>query len=341
MVSCCVRKCNSSSSGSRKSQPDNANPEKVGFFAVPVILSNNCDKTKEYSRNRRQLWLKRINKLGHMNLSTKYIKVCGRHFITGRPANLFDVTNPDWAPSLHLGYDSPEHNLRVCSSMERYERAKQRARRKKEAAAAKAQVSPGEPAEGSPSPAKPAPTIVTVEIWKEEGPVDEEPAVGLPIITDVRSIAGELDGESIFTEEQATIKEESTEPGWPVPCTAAASGRPAERPVREQQVQTRYTMGYLDKLESDNRELRQEVYALRDKLALPLAHDSTCKLVGQLEADNKELRKEVFFLQEKLVEALPAKDAYKLLRQGGSTAILRRLVGRRPIAPKSCSHCGT
>ncbi|XP_077535604.1 uncharacterized protein LOC144147363 isoform X2 [Haemaphysalis longicornis] len=313
MVSCCVRKCNSSSSGSRKSQPDNANPEKVGFFAVPVILSNNCDKTKEYSRNRRQLWLKRINKLGHMNLSTKYIKVCGRHFITGRPANLFDVTNPDWAPSLHLGYDSPEHNLRVCSSMERYERAKQRARRKKEAAAAKAQVSPGEPAEGSPSPAKPAPTIVTVEIWKEEGPVDEEPAVGLPIITD----------------------------GWPVPCTAAASGRPAERPVREQQVQTRYTMGYLDKLESDNRELRQEVYALRDKLALPLAHDSTCKLVGQLEADNKELRKEVFFLQEKLVEALPAKDAYKLLRQGGSTAILRRLVGRRPIAPKSCSHCGT
>lgn len=107
--------------------------------------------------------------------------------------------------------------------------------------------------------------------------------------------------------------------------------------MREQHVQTWYVMGYLDKLESDNRELRQEVFALREKLTLALARNSTSKLVGQLEADNNELRKEVLFLKEKLVEALPAKDAYKLLRQGGSTAILRRLVGGRPIAPMTAS----
>lgn len=329
-----MRNCKNRS-GRQKNETDNANHEKVGFFNIPAILSLGCDKTKEYSRKRRQLWFKRINKT-LVNLDAKYLKVCSKHFITGRPANLFDVTNPDWAPTLHLGYDSPEHNLRLRSSMERYERVKERDRRKKAVAAAKAKDLHTEPVQGSPA-TEPPPTIVTVQIWEDaEGPTDR-----LPVITDVRSIAGEPDGESIFAEEQAPGEEGSADPGSPVTCAAAASDRPAECPVREQQTQTQYAMGYLEQLESDNRELRREVFALREKLALAAARDSTSKLVGQLEADNCELRKEVFFLQEKLVEALPASDVYRLLSQGGSTAILRRLVGRRPVVPKSCSHCVT
>ena len=33
------------------------------------------------------------------------IRVCSDHFISGSPATLFDSTNPDWVPSLKLGYE--------------------------------------------------------------------------------------------------------------------------------------------------------------------------------------------------------------------------------------------
>lgn len=321
MVYCCMRKC-TFRTGGRKKDPGNAVPEKVGSFGIPAILSRGCDKTKEYSRQRRHLWIKRINK-PHVNLNSKHIRVCGRHFITGRPAALFDVTNPDWAPSLHLGYDSPQHSLRLRSNMERYQRAKERNRRKKEVAAAKAL--PMEPVQHSP--AAKSPTVATVEIWNA---AEGEPAHALPIITDVRSIAGEPGGESIFAEEQGPGEEESAEAGLPVSC--AAAGQRAEPSVRDRQVQTHYVMSYLDQLESGNRELRKKVIALKEELARATDLDSTRELVGQLEADNRELRKEVYFLQGKLMEALPAEDVYRLLRQGGSTATLRRLVGRQPTA---------
>lgn len=320
MVYCCVRKC-TFRTGRQTSDPENAVPEKVGTFGIPAILSRGCDKTKEYSRQRRHLWIKRINK-PHANLNSKHIRVCGRHFITGRPAALFDVTNPDWAPSLNLGYDSPAvHSLRLRSSMERYRRAKERDRRKKEVAAAKAL--PTEPVQHSP--AAKSPTVVTGKTWNA---AEDEPAHALPIITDVRSIAGEPGGESIFAEEQGPGEEESAEAGSPVSCEAA--GRLAKPSVRDRQVQTHYVMSYLDQLESVNRELRKKVFDLREELAQATALDSARKLATQLEADNRELRKEVYFLQEKLVEALPAKDVYRLLRQGGPTATLRRLVGRQP-----------
>ena len=31
-------------------------------------------------------------------------RVCSRHFISGNPAALYDVTNPDWLPTLHVGH---------------------------------------------------------------------------------------------------------------------------------------------------------------------------------------------------------------------------------------------
>ena len=55
------------------------------------------------------------------------IRVCSDHFISGTPSKLYDVTNPDWAPSLKLVYEE------VCedgpsSRSERYDRAVKRRR---------------------------------------------------------------------------------------------------------------------------------------------------------------------------------------------------------------------
>ena len=31
-------------------------------------------------------------------------RVCSIHFISGKPASLFDETNPDWIPTVNMGY---------------------------------------------------------------------------------------------------------------------------------------------------------------------------------------------------------------------------------------------
>ena len=50
-------------------------------------------------------------------------------FLLGKPANLFETTHPDWAPSLHLGNEN--YNSWSCKSSstvatERYERSMKR-----------------------------------------------------------------------------------------------------------------------------------------------------------------------------------------------------------------------
>ena len=46
--------------------------------------------------------------------------MCSAHFINGKPAPLFEVSNPDWVPTLSMGYD-----LRI-GNVERYNCAKRR-----------------------------------------------------------------------------------------------------------------------------------------------------------------------------------------------------------------------
>ena len=53
------------------------------------------------------------------------LHVCGSHFILGGPAALFEPSNPDWTPSLNLGYKK----LSVISSPE--SAGQQNARRKR------------------------------------------------------------------------------------------------------------------------------------------------------------------------------------------------------------------
>ncbi|XP_075553439.1 uncharacterized protein LOC142586060 isoform X3 [Dermacentor variabilis] len=66
------------------------------------------------SSRRRALWLSRIRRKDLDELATHY-RVCGAHFITGRPAYLMDEANPDWAPSLNIGYKSTTHAGRSSS----------------------------------------------------------------------------------------------------------------------------------------------------------------------------------------------------------------------------------
>ena len=55
-------------------------------------------------------------------------RVCSDHFLRGSPSQLYDENNPDWAPSLKLGYETSSLGKR---STERYKRAADRMVKKK------------------------------------------------------------------------------------------------------------------------------------------------------------------------------------------------------------------
>lgn len=55
--------------------------------------------------------------------------MCSDHFVSGSPSALFDENNPDWAPSLNLGYDSV--NIETTEAkFGRYERVVERSRKR-------------------------------------------------------------------------------------------------------------------------------------------------------------------------------------------------------------------
>ena len=82
------------------------------------VVENQGEDTKELSSRRRLLWLKNINRKDWS--PAPVARVCSVHFITGKPAALFDHENPDWAPNVKMGYESKTPNV------VRYQRTKRR-----------------------------------------------------------------------------------------------------------------------------------------------------------------------------------------------------------------------
>lgn len=96
------------------------------YFRLPNVISTD-ETTQNLSTKRRELWLARINrqKLSENQLAeiNSTLHVCSYHFVSGRPSKLFESSNPDWAPSLHLGYSN---NTNAAQSEERFDRRQRR-----------------------------------------------------------------------------------------------------------------------------------------------------------------------------------------------------------------------
>lgn len=100
MVACAViNRANRTKSNKRR---DRNIVSDARFFKLPKVISAQCRRTHELLKKRRSMWLAKINRADLVaNVNTQ---VCSEHFVTGAPSKLFDDTNPDWAPSLKLGY---------------------------------------------------------------------------------------------------------------------------------------------------------------------------------------------------------------------------------------------
>ena len=74
------------------------------MFRIPLVIYNQGEETEELTRMRREKWISAISRddVKYKDI-LKSERVCGCHFMSGKPCQRWDKHNVDWAPSLNLG----------------------------------------------------------------------------------------------------------------------------------------------------------------------------------------------------------------------------------------------
>uniref|UniRef100_A0AAX7T9T8 THAP-type domain-containing protein n=1 Tax=Astatotilapia calliptera TaxID=8154 RepID=A0AAX7T9T8_ASTCA len=99
--SCCVINCHS------RSHDSHGKPKAkgIGFYRIPAWNKNYARDVSEVTKRQRMAWIAAI---GRPNITFQntppHMLVCSKHFLKGKPAYKMMESDPDWAPSIHLGH---------------------------------------------------------------------------------------------------------------------------------------------------------------------------------------------------------------------------------------------
>uniref|UniRef100_A0A1A8LX43 THAP-type domain-containing protein n=3 Tax=Nothobranchius pienaari TaxID=704102 RepID=A0A1A8LX43_9TELE len=116
--SCCVNGCRARSHNYKRQKLDN----NIRFFKFPSWKRGFGNKIGELTKRRRMAWVAAV---GRKDITFKtapsHMRVCSLHFHKGQPAYEMMETDPDWAPSLHMGHNSvrPTDTSRAARRMAR------------------------------------------------------------------------------------------------------------------------------------------------------------------------------------------------------------------------------
>ena len=94
----------------------------ISFYRIPRVVVGRSVREEELSRRRREGFLRAISR-ADLTTSCSTVengRICSEHFISGKPAALFDETNPSWLPTEKLGHEKVSRK-RVAASQERYQ----------------------------------------------------------------------------------------------------------------------------------------------------------------------------------------------------------------------------
>ncbi|XP_043981878.1 uncharacterized protein LOC122836180 isoform X4 [Gambusia affinis] len=102
---CCVNNCGSSSHDHQGRMLLNG----LSFHCFPAWRTKEGDFISELTRRRRDAW---VTAVGRREITFDHVpssmRVCSRHFLSGKPAYEMLDSDPDWVPSLHLGHDGDD-----------------------------------------------------------------------------------------------------------------------------------------------------------------------------------------------------------------------------------------
>jgi len=128
MVQCAVVGC----------KKDSSHDHDVSYYRFPAITNRYGERYEwaeyELRKKRRAGFIAAIQRKHVSDEAINNLRICSRHFISGKPAGMHDVTNPDWLPTLYLGRQEEGNEdkavLKALENVARYERAKQREKEK-------------------------------------------------------------------------------------------------------------------------------------------------------------------------------------------------------------------
>ena len=73
----------------------------VSFYRIPKVITHRGKQEYELTKKRRDGFLAAIARDGIKDTDVlRNDRICSRHFISGKPAYLYDETNPDWLPTV-------------------------------------------------------------------------------------------------------------------------------------------------------------------------------------------------------------------------------------------------
>ncbi|XP_013882249.1 uncharacterized protein LOC106531035 [Austrofundulus limnaeus] len=106
---CCVKNCRSTYHDAHGRKLQNG----LTFHCFPAWRTREGGSVSELTRRRRAAWVAAVARsditFAHIPSS---MRVCSRHFHTGRPAFEMLDSDPDWVPSLHLGQHAEANRKR-------------------------------------------------------------------------------------------------------------------------------------------------------------------------------------------------------------------------------------
>lgn len=76
----------------------------ISFYRFPKVKMNAASDLKMKMNKQQNAWLKLLRRLDLTNKNIDYMRVCSAHFKSGKPAKYQDENDPDWCPTLNMGY---------------------------------------------------------------------------------------------------------------------------------------------------------------------------------------------------------------------------------------------
>ena len=77
---------------------------KVSFYRVPTVVKNQGEFMEELTAERRRKWISVVSREDLTDKILENDRVCGEHFVSGKPAASWDRHSIDWVPTLKLGH---------------------------------------------------------------------------------------------------------------------------------------------------------------------------------------------------------------------------------------------
>jgi len=94
MVLCMVIGCSNCSDGDKH----------VSYHCLPTVSDHQGIEDIKLRKQRRDGYLAAVSRYDINYDSLDEYRVCSWHFKSGKPAALYDTTNPDWLPTIHMGH---------------------------------------------------------------------------------------------------------------------------------------------------------------------------------------------------------------------------------------------